>query len=135
MLVLLPVWLVRPELFNHYYNGHVDIIRSFLLLPQDYLPLLGVAWTLIHEVYFYLIVSFALMFAPRGRWIFGGVWFLVVLGVFICFGGAEFHQFRILQLVFSPFSLNFLLGYFIGLSYDQISKSPVPLALGFLGGG
>lgn len=135
MLILLPVWLVRPGLFNNYYHNHVEIFRSFLLLPQDYTPLLGVAWSLIHEVYFYIVVSFALMFAGRGRWIFGCVWFLIVLVIFRCFGATEFHQIRILQLIFSPFSLNFLLGYFIGLSYQQIRKAPAPLAWAALGAG
>ena len=135
MLALLPFWLVRPELFNHYYHNHVDIFRSFLLLPQDYTPLLLVAWTLIHEVYFYLVVTFALMFTLRGRWVFGCAWFLIVLVVFSCFGETGFHRIRILQLIFSPFSLTFLLGYFIGLLSNQISKAPLSLALGFLGAG
>jgi peptidoglycan/LPS O-acetylase OafA/YrhL len=135
MLLLLPVWLVRPELFNNYYHNHVDVFRSFLLLPQDYTPLLSVAWTLIHEVYFYLVVSFALMFAARGRWMFGCAWFLIVLVIFRFFGATGFHQIRILQLIFSPFSLNFLLGYFIGLSYLKIRKAPLTLALVFLGTG
>jgi peptidoglycan/LPS O-acetylase OafA/YrhL len=135
MFLLLFVWLVHPELFNHYGGNHVEIFRSFLLLPQDYQPLLNVAWTLIHEVYFYLVVSFALMFAPRGRWIFGFVWFLLVLIIFSIFGKGNFGQIRTLQLIFSPFSLTFLLGYFIGLSADQIRKTPPLLALGLLLGG
>jgi peptidoglycan/LPS O-acetylase OafA/YrhL len=122
-------------MFNNFYHNHVDILSSFLLLPQDYTPLLSVAWTLIHEVYFYLIVSFALMFSVRGRWLFGGIWFSTVLTVFLFFGGGEFHHIRILQLVFSPFSLTFLLGYFIGLWFDQIRKIPLSLALGLFFGG
>jgi exopolysaccharide production protein ExoZ len=135
MLALLPVWLARPESFNHFYGNRVDIFRSFLLLPQDYSPLLVVAWTLIHEVYFYLVVSFALMFAVRGRWIFGCTWFLAILVVFYFFGEGGFRQIRILQLIFSPFSMTFLLGYFIGLLCNQIRNVPLPLALGILGGG
>ena len=117
------------KLFNNYYHNHVDILRSFLLLPQDYLPLLGVAWTLIHELYFYLVVSFALMFAAGGRWVFGCLWFLIILTVYRCFGESGFGQIRILQLVFSPFSLTFLLGYFVGLLCHQIKKAPLALAL------
>lgn len=135
MLGLLPVWLVHPELFNHYCGNHVDIPRSFLLLPQDYTPLLGVAWTLTHEIYFYFVVSFALMFGVRGRWVFGGVWFLTVWLVFRCFGETEFYKIRILQQIFSPFSMTFLLGYFIGLSCQHIRKIPSPLAWGIFGAG
>jgi peptidoglycan/LPS O-acetylase OafA/YrhL len=130
MMALLPFWLFHPELFNNYYHNHVDILRSFLLLPQDYLPLLTVAWTLIHEVYFYLVVSFALMFAAGGRWIFGCIWFLIILTVYSLFGEGGFGQIRIFQLVFSPFSMTFLLGYFIGLLCHQIKKAPPLLASG-----
>lgn len=132
MLALLPVWLMHPEYFNHYCGNHVDIFRSFFLLPQDYTPLLGVAWTLTHEVYFYLVVSLALRFGPRGRWMFGCAWFLIVLVTFSLFKETEFYKIRILQQIFSPFSMTFLLGYFIGLAFNQIRKIPSPLAVGFL---
>ncbi len=135
MLALLPIWALHPELFNNYYHNHVDIIRSFLLLPQNYTPLLDVAWTLIHEVYFYLVVSLALMFTWRGRWIFGGIWFLIVLCVYLCFGKTEFHHIRVLQLIFSPFSLTFLLGYFIGLSFNRLRTARPWLVFALLAAG
>jgi peptidoglycan/LPS O-acetylase OafA/YrhL len=135
MLALLPLWRMHPELFNNFYKNHVEIVRSFLLLPQDYTPLLVVAWTLIHEVYFYLIVSFALMFNPRGRWIFGCIWFSMVLLVFVCFGKTGFHNIRVLQLIFSPFSLTFLLGYFIGLLFKQLKDLPAWAGFGLFGMG
>lgn len=131
-LLLLPIWHFRPELFNNFYHNHVDVVRSFLLLPQDYTPLLGVAWTLIHEVYFYLVVSIALLFGVRGRWLFGGAWFALVLVIFTLFGQAQFHNNRELQLIFSPFSLTFLLGYFLGLSRLRIRACPRGILLVFL---
>jgi peptidoglycan/LPS O-acetylase OafA/YrhL len=138
MLMLLPLWLARPQMFNLYYHHQMDIFRSFLILPQNYLPLLQVSWSLIHEVYFYFVISFALLFNPRGRWVFGLTWFLAVLAGFSCFGDAKFGGNRVLQLVFSPFSLIFLLGYFAGLSYQQIrkivpGKALILLALGIVG--
>ncbi len=135
LLALLPVLLLHPELFNNYYHNHVDIIKSFLLLPENYTPFLDVAWTLIHEVYFYLIVSFALIFSRRGRWIFGCIWFLTVLSVYLCFRKNEFHHIRVLQLIFSPFSLTFLLGYFIGLLFDRLRTAPSWLVFGLFGAG
>jgi peptidoglycan/LPS O-acetylase OafA/YrhL len=45
-------------------------------------------------------------------------------------GESGFGQIRILQLVFSPFSMTFLLGYFIGLLYHQIKKASPSLASG-----
>jgi peptidoglycan/LPS O-acetylase OafA/YrhL len=122
MLPLIPLWLKWPHLFNNYYHNHVDLLRSVLLLPQDYQPLLGVGWSLIHEVYFYVVVSFALYLTPFGRWIFGGIWFVVVFVVFCQFGATNFEGHRELQIIFSPFSLTFLLGYFLGLLWKWIQR-------------
>jgi peptidoglycan/LPS O-acetylase OafA/YrhL len=43
-----------------------SLLASFLLLPQNDLPLVVVAWTLIHEVYFYFMFAL-LLFAPEKR--------------------------------------------------------------------
>lgn len=124
---LLPLWFLKPTLFNNFYHNQVDVVGSFLLLPQDYTPLLAVGWTLIHEVYFYLIVSIALVFGLRGRVIFGLLWFSLVLGVFVLFGQSDFGQVRWLQLVTSPFSMTFLLGYGLGLAYPLFRRMPRPV--------
>lgn len=128
LLVLLPVYWLRPGLFNNYCHNRVELMRSFLLLPQDQLPLLAVAWTLVHEVYFYLVVSMILRCSPRARWGAGLGWFVVVAVGFTGFG----HQLgtcRSLQLIFSPFSLTFLLGFFLGSSREQLRRVPSPLAV------
>lgn len=129
MLTLLPVWCRHPNWFNNFAGNHVNLLSSFLLLPQGYVPLLGVAWTLIHEVYFYWVVSFALLFAVKGRWIFGGLWFSIILATNCLWGDDGFGPNRFLQVAFSPFSLTFLLGYFIGLLRDPIRRAPLFLAL------
>ena len=131
-LLLLPLWWQAPKLFNNYYQNQVDIIRSFLLLPQDFTPLLAVGWTLIHEVFFYIVVSFALFLSPVGRIRFGLLWFLLVAVVFWQFGQAHFGQNRVLQLVFSPFSLTFLLGYFLALCHPWIRRLPWLVSLAVL---
>ena len=132
LLVLLPIWLKAPQLFNNYQHNHVDLVRSVLLLPQDYMPLLSVGWTLIHEVYFYFAVSVALLFGARGRWVYGTVWFATVIAVFWFFDGRGLEQSRVLQVVFSPFSLTFLLGYFVGLLQQRLRAAPVVLGFGLL---
>lgn len=123
-LALLPLWFVRPEMFNNYCGNQMDITRSFLLLPQGFTPLLSVGWTLIHEVYFYIIVSFSFFLMTRGRVIFGITWFLVVVIGFNAFTDVNGWISPFLQLVFSPFSLTFLMGYFIGLVYPALGKVP-----------
>lgn len=63
-LALLPFWLTV-------FGGHDRkepgaLISSFLLIPQDHLPHLQVAWTLSHELLFYLL--FALLIVSRNAW-------------------------------------------------------------------
>lgn len=122
------VWLLKPTLFNNYYDNQVDIVRSFFLLPQNYTPLVAVGWTLIHEVYFYLVISLVLIAKSSLRPILLSAWFIIVLSVFLFWGEGKFGNNRFLQLIFSPFSLTFLLGCFIGLLATSIRKIP-PLLL------
>lgn len=67
-------WLIMLPLIPAYYFGlggqkSFDgdwwyVIKSVLLIPQDNLPILSVAWTLTHEVYFYLLFAL-LIVLPR----------------------------------------------------------------------
>jgi len=122
MLPLIPLWLKFPKMFNNHCDNHVNLLRSILLLPQDYTPLLGVGWSLIHETYFYVVVSFALFFALRGRLVFGGLWLAAIFAALGLADGSNFGDNRLLQLMFSPFSLTFLLGYFIGLGRTRLAR-------------
>jgi len=63
--IVLLVWLYRPGLVNAAQGHQIDILASFLLLPQDLLPLLMVGWTLTHEMYFYLVVALLLPLIPE----------------------------------------------------------------------
>jgi len=59
-------------------SGAGYTIKSFLLIPQGAYPLLGVGWTLIHEMYFYLVFAVFLL-APK-RWL---PWLMAVWAVFV----------------------------------------------------
>lgn len=54
-----------------------SLLGSLLLVPTDGPPALSVAWTLVHELMFYVV--FLLFFGSR-RWLFGGLaaWALVI---------------------------------------------------------
>lgn len=91
--------------------GH-NILFSFLLLPQKQPPLLGVSWTLLHELYFYAV--FALFLTGRFRLL--PVWLLLWAG------GIAFAQWQGLWganpwtlLVFHPLTFEFIVGACVGL--------------------
>lgn len=60
-----------------------NIVQSILLIPQTHLPVLGVAWTLSHEMLFYLMFSL-LIFSKSalGKLIFGS-WIILSASWFI----------------------------------------------------
>jgi peptidoglycan/LPS O-acetylase OafA/YrhL len=116
---VLVVWLWNPSWWSPYLvkdsHGVVNyLITSIFLVPQKHMPVLVVAWTVIYEVYFYLIVSFIFLLDLRGRLIAAGFWFLaiVLLNVF------PFHrQDPVWQVLTSPLSLEFIIGIFLGAAY------------------
>jgi exopolysaccharide production protein ExoZ len=64
-LVLL-VSLAAPAIVNSSFEHPPSIWRSYLLIPNTVDPLLGVGWTLIHEMYFYLCFA-VMLFLMRTR--------------------------------------------------------------------
>ena len=104
--VVLAVWLLRPEMVFQS-NPDPGIVRSFLLIPQERLPLLTVGWTLIHEMYFYLVFSLFLL-APR-RWMMPliGAW---CVGVSMVATFAPPSDSPWLELVFDPLLFEFVGG-------------------------
>jgi len=58
-LMILPVYFIFPSLGtgNEREVGH--ILASFLLYPDGKYPILSVAWSLSHTIFFYLVISLA----------------------------------------------------------------------------
>ncbi len=91
-----PIWwifaLIMPVYFLWAYNipgppdrlADVDhhwiyVLKSLALLPQSTAPVLGLGWTLIHEMHFYLVFSVLLLFKRQYLpWLLG-LWALVIV--------------------------------------------------------
>ena len=89
--------------------GWNHIFRSFLLLPQPNFPVLGVGWTLVHEMYFYLVFALILL-APRKllpAWL--ALWALVVTGGALL-GWSGIYARNFVNLIFYPMTLEFIAG-------------------------
>jgi len=98
--------------------------KSLLLVPQENLPLLNLGWTLIHEIFFYLVFA-GILCAPRQllpRLLI--LWAALTLIGYL-FLSSHFSMGPISQLLISPLSLEFICGAFIGyLILNHQIKSP-----------
>lgn len=109
-ILLLPLLYLFPDKINSSQNGELNLITSFLLIPDTSLPLLIVAWSLIHEVYFYLtyFIKIKLGFSLPS---FLLIMFIIPLILNLYNIGKEIP---LLNLIKSPLNIEFLLGIIIG---------------------
>lgn len=117
--LLLLVLYVKPDWITGASGRSIDIPASFLLLPQDGLPLLIVGWTLIHEMYFYLVFFFIVWLTPVNRRMHAlAIWLLAVVFFNLAFpdGTATW------RLTTSPLTLEFMSGCLIA-RYGLVNKS------------
>ena len=65
-LTVLCLFLVIPGFASNNQDLSLGkVIASLLLIPQKDQPILEVGWTLIHEIYFYLLFSIAIWLKPK----------------------------------------------------------------------
>lgn len=117
----------HPEEFGKTNHGELSyILKSIFLLPQAGLPVLGVGWTLIHEMYFYVVFAAFLLLPQRylpSLLIFWGV-FVILSYV----GGlSSTAPDTILHLITYPMTIEFIMGAFVGL---VLTKYPPRLCWG-----
>jgi peptidoglycan/LPS O-acetylase OafA/YrhL len=72
--VLIGLHELVPRFANPARWAAVSIPRSLLLLPQVAAPVLAVGWTMVHEIYFYLVFALFLFAPERLRPTFLAVW-------------------------------------------------------------
>lgn len=109
--LVLVVFLIRPEMVNQSFAHPPSILKSYLLWPEDVLPLLAVGWTLIHEMYFYIVMTMIIAFAVPLR-IALPFWALAVLAVPLLLDVSS----PVAAIVFHPMTLEFIAGAAIGLA-------------------
>ena len=104
--------VVSPDRMMPASDAWTYLGKSLLLWPQSELPVLNVGWTLIHEVYFYLVFSLALLFRRNALPVLLIAWgALTLAGSWRAVAGSP-----LMELVTSQLTLEFIAGAFIGLA-------------------
>jgi exopolysaccharide production protein ExoZ len=129
--VVTAMWLVRPDMVFAS-NATPDLVRSFLLLPADAPPILAVGWTLVHEMYFYVIFALLLLLPKRALLPALLIWGAFVVGGQIAHIGAASPEARV---VFHPLTFEFIAGALAGFGYPRYASKwgNLALALGVSG--
>ncbi|WP_461657344.1 acyltransferase family protein [Methylorubrum aminovorans] len=104
LIPLVIVYLLVPALGKPHYRDLGNIAASFALAPYPMPPVIGVAWTLVHEVLFYALFGVVIALGARGTWL------LPAWGALIVAAQATAPLPFPLSIVLSPYNLEFLFG-------------------------
>lgn len=115
--IALLVFLIRPSWVNSSQGNQIDILASYLLLPDELLPLVQVSWTLIHEVYFYIVFFVIMLTLPEK---FLTIAMLLWGGVIAIFGLSTGNPYY--NIVFNPLTIEFIIGCLLAVRYYNFKE-------------
>ena len=115
------IFLIKPNWVNSTQGHQTHFVSSFLLLPSNQLPLVMVAWSLIHELWFYLVFAVLLCFHERlllpALLLWGAI--VTIVNLLITFADLSVGA----RIALHPYSLEFIIGALVAI---YISKEYVP---------
>ena len=131
LALIIALQLTSPEKARDLTPGHV--LASALLVPHGRPPLVGVAWTLEHEMLFYVAFGLAVLWRPLGT-------ILATAGAALALAGPWLPADGLLGYLSCSYHMDFLLGIGVArLVGSRTLAAPVLLtatgALAFLGAG
>lgn len=116
-LLVLAVFIFKPAWVNSSQHHQVNILFSFLLWPTYTLPLILVAWSLIHEIYFYLVFTILLPLVPEKRLTLAlGLWTGIVVLLHPLFPQTINP---VILVIRHPMTLEFIGGCLLAILYHQ----------------
>jgi len=128
-LLVLVVFLLQPSFFNSSQFGQVNILASLLILPQKHLPLLMVGWTLVHEMYFYLIFFLLLFFPEKHLVKYIGLWTAIIVFLQLYITPVSLPA---LRLISHPLTIEFIGGCLLAICTRQKKKYVFSTFLSYL---
>lgn len=123
--ITLGVFLVQPGMVNSA-HGSSNLWMSFLLLPSDKVLLVMVAWSLLFELWFYLVFSALLFFRERYLPLMMAGWAMILL-LFNAFQDWQVYS-PALQVILHPYALEFIAGVALALLFYSRHSPRIPTA-------
>ena len=112
--LIVPIFIFYPAAINSSLSETPDLWRTYLLFPDFTHPLLIVGWTLVLEMYFYLVFALALASRVRMEWAVTAWGAVVIVGA-AAFGASITEPFQpVLHTILHPLALEFIAGVLIG---------------------
>ncbi len=115
-LGVIVIWFLTGD-FQFLIGKDPNWIASFTLWPQERYPILLVGWTLIHEMYFYLVFAALLLASIAWRPRLLAFWALAILASAL--SGLESAS-AVGKVVLSPLTLEFILGGAVALIRPRV---------------
>lgn len=103
-------------------SGAEHLLKSALLIPHDAYPILQLGWTLMHEMYFYVIFALILLLPQKQRVPAYFIWALVIVAS-ISAQLTGFYANSIFSLALFPMTLEFLMGVAVGVALKNKQTS------------
>jgi peptidoglycan/LPS O-acetylase OafA/YrhL len=126
--LIVPVYLAVPSFGEPRQHDWAYIATSYVLFPMPQQPVLGVAWTLTLELFFYLLLGLMIRFGRRAAPLFG-LWALAILACQLT--GLRAYPF---SFVGSEYGAQFLIGMAVAalLQTRRLPRADAVLGLGLL---
>lgn len=121
--ITLAAALAMPGMVNSS-HGASNVLMSFLLLPNDKVLLVIVAWSLLFELWFYLVFTVLMGFRERWLPLFLSAWALIL----VAFNSVENWQDynSALKIMLHPYALEFIAGVALALLFYSPHSARIP---------
>ncbi|WNW10667.1 acyltransferase [Pseudomonas sp. DTU_2021_1001937_2_SI_NGA_ILE_001] len=121
--ITLAVYLVQPGMVNSG-HGESNLLASFLLLPSDKVLLVMVAWSLVFELWFYLVFSALLPWQERRLPMFLALWAVVLVAFNAMQDWQDYSP--VVQIILHPYALEFIAGAALALFFYSPASARLP---------
>jgi len=129
--ITLGVYLWQPGLVNSSHGGS-NLWMSFALLPNDRVLLVMVAWSLVFELWFYLLFTGFLFFREKLLPLILVLWAAVIIGFNLLANWQDYSP--ALKIMLHPYALEFIAGSALALFFygPYSARVPTPVVCGAL---